>query len=254
MLKLVNTVENWKSIQSLLSKENKSVGFVPTMGALHRGHESLIEKSSSENDITVVSIFVNSTQFNKPSDLINYPKNIEADTEILNKLKADFLFYPWHKEIYPDNYNYKIVENNLSKILCGKFRPGHFEGVLTVVMKLLNIIKPDRAYFGEKDFQQYLLIREMCKSFFIDVEIIACPTQRDFDGLALSSRNLLLSQEERILAKIFPSLLRSKKCTNEIKYELERLGIKVDYIEDFEGRRFGAVNIGSVRLIDNVQI
>jgi pantoate--beta-alanine ligase len=173
---------------------------------------------------------------------------------MLQELKADYLFYPDYKEIYSDNCHYTVSENELSKILCGTFRPGHFDGVLTVIMKLLNIIRPNRAYFGEKDFQQFKLIEGMAQAFFLDMEIIPCPTLREDDGLAMSSRNTLLSPEERKLALNFPRLLKSNKTNVEIKTELELLGFRVDYIEEYAGRKLGAVHVGKVRLIDNVKL
>lgn len=254
MTKIIKTISEWKNIRLSKELENKQIGFVPTMGALHKGHVSLIEKCVQENDISIVSIFVNPTQFNDPNDLKNYPRTFESDYDLLNNLNVDFLFYPSYEEIYSDNFKYRIVENELSKILCGAFRPGHFEGVLTVVMKLFNIIRPHKAYFGEKDYQQYKLIDGMCKAFFMDIEIIPCPIIRDEDGLALSSRNFLLSEEERKLASNFPLLLMSNKSNQQIRKELEELGFKVDYIEEIEGRRFGAVHVGKVRLIDNVKL
>ena len=173
---------------------------------------------------------------------------------VLENNRINYLFLPEYNELYHDDYNYKVLEKSFSNKLCGEFRPGHFEGVLTIVLKLLNIISPDRAYFGEKDFQQYLLIDEMCKAFFIDTEIISCPTVREEDGLAMSSRNLLLTEEQKKIAPLFPRLLKSAKHPQEIKEELEMKGFKVDYITDIDNRRFGAVHLGKVRLIDNVQI
>lgn len=254
MTKVIKKISEWKEIRNSENIKDKSIGFVPTMGALHKGHASLIERCVKENDISVVSIFLNPTQFNDPNDLKNYPRSFENDLKLLEDLNVDYLFYPDNEEIYFDNYRYKIVESEFSKILCGAFRPGHFEGVLTVVMKLFNIIKPHRAYFGEKDYQQLKLVEGMCKAFFMNIEIIPCPVVRDEDGLALSSRNLLLTTEERKLAAKFPELLKSKKAPEEIKTELESLGFKVDYVEELEGRRFGAVHIGKVRLIDNVEL
>lgn len=252
--RIVDSAAEWKAIRKSPELISKKIGFVPTMGALHKGHASLIERSVAENDYTVISIFVNPTQFDNPEDLQKYPRTFEKDMDLSKKLNVDFIFYPWYNDLYSDNYSYKVSENNISKTLCGTHRPGHFDGVLTVVMKLLNIISPTRAYFGEKDYQQYKLIAKMCKAFFMDVEIIPCKIVRDDDGLALSSRNILLSNEERIVAQNFPQLLQSKKNPAEIIKELEQLGFKVDYVEDIEGRRFSAVHIGKVRLIDNVEI
>lgn len=254
MTKIIKSISEWNQLKKSNAFKEKKIGFVPTMGALHSGHISLIETCINENDISVVSIFVNPTQFNDPKDLERYPRTFEDDLHLLKKIKVDYLFYPGAKEIYPDNFKYRVVEDELSKILCGAFRPGHFEGVLTVVLKLLNIIQPDRAYFGEKDYQQYKLIDGMCRAFFLNVEIIPCPTVREDDGLAMSSRNLLLKSEERAHAVNFPKLLQSNKSPQQIKAELENLGFKVDYIEDYAGRRFGAVHLGKVRLIDNVEL
>jgi pantoate--beta-alanine ligase len=254
MTRIIKSVSEWRNIYRSEKLLGKKLGFVPTMGALHKGHASLVEKSVKENDITVVSIFVNPTQFNDPKDLQNYPRTFEDDLRMLKKLKADYLFYPDYKEIYSDNYRYTVSENDLSKILCGAFRPGHFDGVLTVIMKLLNIIRPNCAYFGEKDFQQFKLIEGMAQAFFLDMEIIPCPTLREDDGLAMSSRNTLLSPEERIFALNFPRILKSNKTNDKIKTKLESLGFRVDYIEDYAGRRLGAVHVGKVRLIDNVKL
>ncbi len=240
-----------KELQKLTEK---TIGFVPTMGALHEGHVSLIKKSLDENDITIVSIFVNPTQFNNRDDLEKYPVQIEDDLNILKELKVDYAFLPDYKALYPDEYRYRVEENDFSKKLCGKFREGHFTGVLTVVMKLFNIVKPTRAYFGEKDFQQLLLIKGMVEAFFMDIEIVACPTVREEDGLALSSRNLRLNSDERKKAPLLYKLLKSKRSDEEVKAELEKYGFKVDYIVSLNGRRFGAAYLGKVRLIDNVEI
>jgi pantoate--beta-alanine ligase len=254
MTQIIKTVKEWKELCDLENISSKELGFIPTMGALHEGHASLIRKSVSENSRTVVSIFVNPTQFNDPTDLEKYPKTFENDFKIIKDLKVDYLFFPEYEELYPDNFSYQVKENSLSKILCGAFRSGHFDGVLTVVLKLLNIIKPGRAYFGEKDYQQFKLIKGMAEAFFLQTEIIPCPTVRDEDGLALSSRNLLLTPEERKLALNFPKLLKANKTCGEIKFELEKLGFKVDYVEEYHGRRLGAVYAGKVRLIDNVKL
>ncbi|MCK9425200.1 MAG: pantoate--beta-alanine ligase [Ignavibacteriaceae bacterium] len=254
MTQIIKTVKEWRELCDSENISSKELGFIPTMGALHKGHASLIKKCVSENRRTVVSIFVNPTQFNDPNDLKKYPKTFEQDFKMLEELKVDYLFFPNYEELYPDNFTYKVHENSLSKILCGAYRSGHFDGVLTVVMKLLNSIKPGRAYFGEKDYQQYKLIKGIVEAFFLQTEIIACPTVRDEDGLALSSRNLLLSPEERKLALNFPGLLKANKTCDEIKFELEKVGFKVDYIEEYDGRRLGAVYAGKVRLIDNVKL
>ena len=239
--------------QVLSHCKDKEIGFVPTMGALHKGHISLIKKSIAENDITVVSIFVNATQFNDREDLKKYPDNPDKDISILESLNVNYLFTPRHNLLYNHNYSYRINETDFSKELCGAQREGHFDGVLTVVIKLLNIVNPKKAYFGEKDFQQYKLIKGMTEAFFMNVEIISSPTIRENDGLALSSRNLLLSKDDRKKATIFPELLMSGQSDKEVNLQLEEEGFKVDYIKTLNGRRFGAVILGNVRLIDNVK-
>ena len=231
-----------------------TIGFVPTMGALHQGHISLVEKAKEENGLVVVSVFLNATQFDNKDDLNNYPSTMEDDISILNKMNVDFLFIPNYENIYPDNFAYQVEEKSFSKKLCGKSRDAHFTGVLTIVMKLLNIVKPTRAYFGEKDRQQLMLIQGMVDSFFMDVEIIASPTIRLSDGLAMSSRNRRLNDNEKQIASLFPKLLGSNKSDSEITTELNISGFKTDYIETLDGIRFGAVFLGNIRLIDNVKL
>lgn len=254
MVKVVKKISEWKKIRKSEFFVNKSLGFVPTMGALHNGHSKLIKQSLKENDITVVSIFVNPTQFNNKDDFLNYPINLERDVEILNQLKVNYLFYPKYEELYLDNYTYKVTETNFSKLLCGKYRAGHFDGVLTVVMKLFNLIKPNRAYFGEKDFQQLQLIKGMVKSFFMDIKVQSVQTVREKDGLAMSSRNSRLTNEERKLAAEFPKILSSNMPIKQIKNNLSKKGFKVEYVEQIGNRIFAAVYLGKVRLIDNVKI
>ena len=250
-MKILNTADEIKN--ELRNLKEMGIGFVPTMGALHKGHISLIEKSESENDITVVSIFVNPTQFDNAEDLEKYPNQLKSDIKILENLKVNYLFVPTFDELYSDNYKYKVEETELSKILCGASRNGHFTGVLTIVIKLLNIVNPSKAYFGEKDYQQLSLVRGMTEAFFMDVEIVGCPIIREDDGLALSSRNQRLTKDERAKAKLFPMLLQSDLSNNQIITELENNGFEVDYIETNFNRRFGAVYLGKVRLIDNVK-
>lgn len=254
MTKVIKELNEWKVLRRSNVFHNKTIGLVPTMGALHQGHIALIKKSLNENNITVVTIFVNPTQFNNKEDLKKYPNTIKDDLKILNKLKVDFMLNPTKEEIYPDNYDYKVVESNFSKILCGKFRPGHFDGVLTVVLKLLNLVKPNRAYFGEKDYQQFKLIEGMVNAFFIDTKIVSHPTVRTKEGLALSSRNLRLSEAEKIRAIEFPKILASSVSNDKIKSQLRKKGFKVEYVEQIDNRRFGAIYLGKVRLIDNVKI
>lgn len=253
MTKVIRSINQFKKIRSGNSFIGKTVGLVPTMGVLHQGHIALIKKSLAQNDITVVSIFINPTQFNNPEDLKKYPNTFNQDLRLLKQLKVDFLFNPSYKSIYPDNYDYKVTENNFSKILCGKYRPCHFDGVLTIVLKLFNIVKADRAYFGEKDYQQLKLVEGMNKAFFIDTKIIPVPTVRNKNGLALSSRNLRLNDTDRVKASLFPATLRSGLPIKKIKELLKRKGFKVEYVEKINGRLFGAVYLGNVRLIDNVK-
>jgi pantoate--beta-alanine ligase len=253
-MKILKTIAETKKELAVLKKNGQSLGFVPTMGALHAGHISLIRKCRDENDITIVSIYINSTQFNDAADYRNYPVTLDADMEMLEKIRADYLFLPDYHEMYPDGFTYSVEETNLSRILCGASRPGHFKGVLTVVLKLLNIVKPDRAYFGEKDYQQYLLIKGMADAFFLDSQIIPVPVVREETGLAMSSRNLLLDEISRKKAPLFYQTLSSAKSREEAVELLQQNGFLVDYLDETEGRRYGAVILGNVRLIDNVQI
>lgn len=234
----------------------RKVGFVPTMGALHEGHLSLIKRAQSDQLETCVSIFVNPTQFNNSDDLQKYPKTLELDIEKLKSEQTEFLFLPSFEEMYPDGYNYQVLENNFSKTLCGASRPGHFEGMLTVVMKLLNIVKPRAAYFGEKDWQQTELVKGMVDAFFMDVQIEVCPTVRESDGLAMSSRNMRLTPEQRKLAPVFHQVLTQEKDPMKAKQRLQEVGFVVDYLEDLRElkRRVAAVYLGDIRLIDNVRI
>lgn len=231
-----------------------TVGFVPTMGALHAGHASLLKQSAQENDSTVLSIFVNPTQFNDPKDLEKYPRTFEADWAIAAECGVSAIFYPDYKEMYPDNYRYVITENSFSQILCGASRPGHFDGVLSVVMKLLNIIKPQKAYFGEKDFQQLRLIEDMTTAFFMPLEIRRGPTLREASGLAMSSRNTRLSQEGQNKAALIYKTITTAKSAHDAQNILNEAGFQVDYLEDIDGRRFVAAFLEGVRLIDNVTI
>jgi pantoate--beta-alanine ligase len=253
MLKIFDNLESWLNLRREISLSDQTIGFVPTMGNLHAGHKSLLELSKNENTLTLLSIYVNPTQFNNVDDLKKYPKTLNEDLDLAEKVGVDFVLLPNYQILYPDNYKYRINESELSKKLCGKFRPGHFDGVLTVVLKLLQLVKPTRAYFGEKDFQQLQLVRGMVEAFFIDTEIVACPIVRDAEGLALSSRNSRLTADQLILARKFAKLLQSACSSDEIKQKLVNLGFDVDYIEDIEGRRFAAVSLGGVRLIDNLK-
>lgn len=252
-MQLFNEMDLWRQHRRTLSG---TLGFVPTMGALHAGHASLLQRSVAENDFTVLSIYVNPTQFNDPKDLANYPDTLQEDLELAIELGVDFVILPKYEELYADNYRYQISESQFSLELCGMNRPGHFTGVLTVVMKLLNLVSADRAYFGKKDYQQYLLVKDMAQAFFMDVEIVGCTTVRESDGLAMSSRNKLLDVTGRALAARFNCALRVDGCDREVEAALQKMGFQVDYVVSHAGRRFGAVVLQcgerEVRLIDNV--
>jgi len=251
---IIQSIEEWREIFRDLGKQEKSVGLVPTMGALHAAHISLVEHSIKENGITAVSIFVNPTQFNNPDDLTNYPETWDDDVAKLESAGVDYLLYPAYEDMYRDNYRYKVIETEYSSDLCGTARPGHFDGVLTVVMKLLNMTKATKAYFGEKDWQQFQLVRDMAETFFIDTEIIPCPLIREKSGLAMSSRNKMLTAEELEIAPLFNKTLCSGKSIEEMREDLTNYGFKVDYLKIKEGRIFGAAFLGKARLIDNVKI
>jgi pantoate--beta-alanine ligase len=190
-------------------KEGKTIGFVPTMGALHEGHLSLIRRAKQENDVTIVSIFVNPIQFGPSEDFKRYPRDIEADTEKLQREKVDVVFMPEESSMYPERFLAHVEVEEISERLCGAFRPGHFRGVATVVTKLLNIVKPTRAYFGQKDFQQSVIIKQLVKDLNIDVDVVICPTMREQDGLAMSSRNAYLDIKQRKAATVLYRCLKA---------------------------------------------
>jgi pantoate--beta-alanine ligase len=251
-MKIIKNIKDF--IKYRHSFQEKQIGFVPTMGALHAGHLSLIEMSIADTQFTVVSIFVNPTQFDNKNDLNNYPDLLTSDLKKLDSAGVNCVLLPNFDQIYPDNYNFSISEKELSKKYCGAHREGHFDGVLTIVMKLLNIVHPNKAYFGKKDFQQLTLIKQMITAFFIPIEIIAGPTIREEDGLAMSSRNLNLSTKERNLAPKLYQTINSNLSLNEMYLKLEKLGFKVDYLEVLNGHLLVAAFLGKVRLIDNVKL
>ncbi len=254
MTKVIDSVPTWTELRKTSFLKDKKIGFVPTMGALHEGHRSLLRLSRLENEISVLSIFINPTQFDDPVDLKNYPQEFEKDLELAKSEGVDVLFCPTASEMYRDGYAYKVQENNFSKKLCGQFRNEHFDGVLTIILKLFQLVKPTRAYFGEKDYQQYLLVAGLVRAFFLDVEVVPCPTIREISGLALSSRNKRFNEDGLKKASQFFSHLSSELTPSEISQKLEQEGFEVDYIENVEGRRYGAVKIDDVRLIDNVKL
>ncbi|MCX7957144.1 MAG: pantoate--beta-alanine ligase [Endomicrobia bacterium] len=287
-MKLVKKISLMQKVIENIKGQNKSIGLVPTMGALHNGHVELIKRARKDNDIVVVSIFVNPIQFGPKEDYKKYPRPIRKDLNICKNENVDFVFNPSVKEMYPRKYIVTYVEvEGIQDLLCGKFRQGHFKGVATVVAKLFNIINPTKAYFGEKDYQQLKIIQKMVEDLNFNVEIIPVATVREDDGLAYSSRNLYLSKEQRALANsIYKSLLfcrdlilkrkfkSLKKCISESKKYLNILLRDVEhYIQYFEIyndellpvsdditklpknkkiRIFAAVYIGKTRLIDNV--
>lgn len=251
-MNIVSTLKAWRECR--FQSSGLQWGFVATMGNLHDGHLALCERSLNENDKTVVSIFVNPTQFNQADDFNAYPRTLEEDRQKLTAIGVDVLLTPSPEELYADAYSMQVNETTLSRVLEGEHRPGHFTGMLTIVMKLFNWVQAHHAYFGEKDYQQYLLVKKMVEALFMPVHVIPCETLRAQDGLALSSRNARLSEQARLLAPAFPRLLQSNKTPEEITQALVALGFKVDYIAEQWGRRLGAVWLDNVRLIDNVRL
>ncbi len=250
-MKIVKSIAEWREIFDDL--QEMSVGFVPTMGFLHQGHMSLVRRSVAENKITAVSIFVNPTQFNNQSDLDCYPIDLHRDRQMLSDAGVDYVLEPTYDELYNDGFRYRVSEHRDSLDLCGATREGHFVGVLTVVMKLLNITKATKAYFGEKDWQQLQLIRGMAEAFFMDTVIEGCPIVREDSGLALSSRNKLIAEENKAIAPFLHETISSGLSVDEMKNALESKGFKVDYLKEKDGRIFVAAFLGDVRLIDNVK-
>jgi len=196
-MKIIHSINQMASVSKRLRADGQAIGFVPTMGALHEGHLSLMRKARKENDVVVVSIFVNPIQFGPQEDYRRYPRNLRQDARLCSKEGVGIIFYPQAKDIYPQGYKTYVDVEDLSKVLCGKFRPGHFSGVATVVTKLFNIVNPDIAYFGQKDAQQAIIIQRMAKDLNMPIKIKVMPTVREKDGLALSSRNAYLSKSER---------------------------------------------------------
>jgi len=243
---LRKTVRQWRAA-------GETIALVPTMGALHHGHLRLVEEAKKQANRVIVSIFVNPTQFNDPSDLKKYPRTLEADLALSSGL-VDYVLVPTNEELYPDDYRYRVTESDLSLRWEGAHRPGHFDGVLTIVLKLLNLVQARRAYFGEKDWQQLQLVRGMARAFFLSTEIVACVTERAEDGLALSSRNARLSPAGRTQAAAFPKILRTASTAEAAVPLLQAAGFGVDYVADHQNIRLGAVRLEGVRLIDNVRI
>jgi pantoate--beta-alanine ligase len=245
-------------IRSLLAGSvERPIGLVPTMGSLHDGHLALLREARAENDIVVMSLFVNPAQFAESGDLARYPRDEEGDLRLARDAHVDFVFAPSVDEMYPPGFQTWVEVTELGSILEGRFRPGHFRGVATVVLKLFTVIRPTRAYFGQKDAQQVEVIRRMIRDLAVDVELCVVATVRDADGLALSSRNASLSPTERIAALALPAAL----ATRDRDEALDRLnavaGLEIDYVEvaDFEPPSLvAAIHAGSTRLIDNVPL
>lgn len=249
-MNIVTEINEWKSLRNKLS--HQSVGLVHTMGNLHAGHMSLFQRCKQENDITVAAIFINPAQFNQARDFELYPRTLEQDKKLLLQHEIDYLLLLNEDDLYPDQYQIKITETELSSVLEGEHRPGHFTGMLTIVLKFLNIVQPTRSYYGEKDYQQLMLIKKMAQALFLPIEIIGCPTVRADDDLALSSRNTRLTAEQRKMASQFPALLQSALTSEQITMKLQELGFKVDYVADKWERRLAAIWLDDVRLIDNI--
>jgi pantoate--beta-alanine ligase len=279
-MEVITNPGQMQTLMLSLKKQGKKIGFVPTMGYLHEGHLSLIRCSKRENDITVVSIFVNPIQFGANEDFGRYPRDFERDKSLCERENVDYIFYPSYEDMYPDGFQTYVEVAELSKGLCGDFRPGHFKGVATVVAKLFNIVCPDNAYFGKKDFQQLKVIQKMVKDLNFPVNVVGCPVVREPDGLALSSRNKYLSDEERESAlyiskalfeakRMFedgitdPNLLKEK--VRQIISQAKHLK-EIQYVEIVDSNTLKpvdkvkksdvlavAVYIGNTRLIDNIE-
>lgn len=278
-MKVIRTISELRQELSILRETGKNIGFVPTMGALHQGHASLVKRAVEENDVAVVSVFVNPTQFNDKNDLKNYPRDLQADCKLLETIGASIVFAPEVEEMYPEPDTRTFGFAPLDTVMEGACRPGHFNGVAQIVSKLFYAVEPDRAYFGEKDFQQLAIIRAMVKQLNIDVEIIGCPIVRESDGLALSSRNMLLTSEERqraltISRTLFASveyaathtLAETKSYVEEAINATE--GLQLEYFQIVDGDSLQevakwedsnylvgciALFCGKIRLIDNIK-
>ncbi|KWT86759.1 pantoate--beta-alanine ligase [Candidatus Magnetominusculus xianensis] len=284
-MQLIRTISEMQQFSKGCKLSGKTIGFVPTMGALHDGHLSIVRDSVKANDVTVVSIFVNPTQFSAGEDFNRYPRDYDGDIEKLSGLSVDAVFLPGVDSVYPDGYKTYVEVRGLSEKLCGQFRPGHFAGVATVVLKLFNAVMPTRAYFGLKDYQQCVVIKKMTADLNLDLEIVLCPTIREHDGLAMSSRNAYLSTEERLeapliykalteaaksvndnslktnaIAQILKESLSEMKTLTEIQYASAYDPNTLDEIKTggiTEGQRVliaVALKIGSTRLIDNIEV
>ena len=278
-MKLVHTIQELRAELDIQRQAGKKIGLVPTMGALHEGHASLVRRAVAENEVVVVSDFVNPTQFNDKNDLLKYPRTLEADCELLEKEGAAYVFAPSVEEMYPEPDTRQFIYAPLDTVMEGKYRPGHFNGVCQIVSKLFMMVEPDKAYFGEKDFQQLAIIREMVKQMNFPLEIVGCPIVRESDGLALSSRNARLSEEQRKQALgISQTLFKSQEyAASHTLEETQKFvedgiaaaeGLELEYFEIVDGMTLqkvaswedtdyvvGCITVfcGEVRLIDNIK-
>lgn len=253
-MKIVKTVAELQYLVEAAKKEGKKVGFVPTMGALHHGHLSLVKQAVDSTDFVVVSVFVNPTQFNNPKDLEKYPRDLEKDAELLSSVNCELLFAPDVKEIYPEEDKRLFEFGDLDKVMEGRFRPGHFNGVAQVVSRLFDIVKPDKSFFGMKDFQQLAIIREMVRQLKINVELVACDIVREDDGLAMSSRNTLLNQDQRKNATVIArTLFDSCKFAPELKVDDVKSKVinTINAVDGFEVEYFDIVDGNTLQSIDN---
>ena len=253
MMKVISTIASLRSELAKVRSEGKSVGLVPTMGALHEGHASLVRRSVIENDVTVVSVFLNPTQFNDPTDLAKYPRTLVADCKLLDSCGATIVFAPSVSEVYPEPDTRHFSYPPTDSVMEGAFRPGHFNGVCQIVSKLFVMVEPDRAYFGEKDFQQIAVIRRMVADYSFKIEIVPCPVVREKSGLAMSSRNSLLTAEERQIAShiyqtLHESLIWAKMMgVDEVRLRvIEQInnidGLQVQYYSIVDGKSLADVH------------
>jgi len=252
---VVRTIEETRL--ALEPSRGGSIGLVPTMGSLHEGHIALLRSARAENETVVMSLFVNPAQFGDASDLAKYPRDEERDLELAREAGADLVFAPSVDEMYPPGFQTWVDVTELGGILEGRFRPGHFRGVATVVLKLMNVVRPTCVYFGQKDAQQVAVIRQLVADLAVEVELRVVPTVRDDDGLALSSRNARLTADERTAALALPRALATRDRDTALADLASSNGLEVDYVEvaDFDPPVLaGAIRVGSTRLIDNVPL
>lgn len=251
-MRIIDTLKEMSQLRSSYRDNDKTVGFVPTMGYLHEGHLELVKKSTSENDVTVVSIFVNPAQFGEGEDFDRYPRDLDRDRGLLEELNVDAVFFPHAEEIYPPGYASYVEVQSLGEVLCGASRPGHFKGVATVVLKLLNLVQPSRAYFGRKDAQQAVIIKKMVSDLHVNTDIRTIPIQRDSDGLALSSRNTYLSAREREAALGLPQGLAHARRKIE-EGERDAAVIKQTVIDHLTANPILSVDYVEIVSLDRLQ-